>query len=96
MEIFLKHSDNMTTLFSFIIIGFFVIVFLWLAIVIYNFYKLEKFRENLSENMVVKVLINDIEFNAIILKVNENDIHNVYVFELNKNMSIHSSYIYKK
>lgn len=86
----------MTTLFSFIIIGFFVIVFLWLAIVIYNFYKLEKFRENLSENMVVKVLINDIEFNAIILKVNENDIHNVYVFELNKNMSIHSSYIYKK
>lgn len=96
METFLKHSDNMTTLFSFIIISFFVIVFLWLGVVIYNFYKLEKFRENLSENMVVKVLINDIEFDAIILKINENDIHNIFVFELNKNMSVHSTYIFKK
>lgn len=96
METFLKHSDNMTTLFSFIIISFFVIVFLWLGVVIYNFYKLEKFRENLSENMLVKVLINDIEFDAIILKINENDIHNIFVFELNKNMSVHSTYIFKK
>lgn len=86
----------MTTLFSFIIISFFVIVFLWLGVVIYNFYKLEKFRENLSENMLVKVLINDIEFDAIILKINENDIHNIFVFELNKNMSVHSTYIFKK